>query len=110
MLAQPISGPVWYSWFRRSHVILHVYPDLEIPRAAESPSDQAARFFCSDLRPRNSLDYNFFLPAALTFAHRALAIVASFARAFALPFLFPPAAGAEDGFPSRLAHLALWAA
>jgi|ERR1043166_5741375 hypothetical protein len=51
-----------------------------------------------------------FLPAAFAFLQRALAAAASFARAFALTFLFTFFAVAGLGFPLRFAHRAFCAA
>jgi hypothetical protein len=60
---------------------------------------------------RDSGTYSFDLPAALTFAHRALAASEIFAFAAALIFRLAFLAGfAEDDFPLTFAHRAFCAA
>jgi len=54
----------------------------------------------------HKIDYSFFLPAALTFAHRALAAAAILARPAALILCFFFAGALAAVFPLTFAHRA----
>jgi hypothetical protein len=95
------------------------HSDGPLDNSVGKPSGKSSRFHHQPARaPSDAYDisaqyptYNFFLPAALTFAHLALAAAESFALAAAL--ILPLALGARltaTFFPFTFAHLALAAA